>query len=95
MDKSITSTLIILKYSILFSKITHVYINFDCGQQIFFAENLNLSGGCLRRYNLLVLQILIYTRRQINQDRMIFGDFPVNSESIFLKFCKGHFLFKS
>ena len=28
-----------------------------------------------------------YTRRQINQDRMIFGDFSVNSESIFLKFC--------
>ena len=36
-----------------------------------------------------------YTRRQINQDRMIFGDFSVNSEPIFLKFCKGHFLFKS
>ena len=28
-----------------------------------------------------------YTRRQINQDRMIFGDFSVNSEPIFLKFC--------
>ena len=36
-----------------------------------------------------------YTRRQINQDRMIFGDFSVNSEPIFLKICKGHFLFKS
>ena len=36
-----------------------------------------------------------YTRRQINQDRMIFGDFSVISEPIFLKFCKGHFLFKS
>ena len=36
-----------------------------------------------------------YTRRQINQDRMIFGDFSVNSEPIFLKFCKGHLLFKS
>ena len=36
-----------------------------------------------------------YTRRQINQDRMIFGDVSVNSELIFLKFCKGHFLFKS
>ena len=36
-----------------------------------------------------------YTRRQINQDRMIFGDFSVNSEPIFLKFSKGHFLFKS
>ena len=36
-----------------------------------------------------------YTRRRINQDRMIFGYFSVNSEPIFLKFCKGHFLFKS
>ena len=36
-----------------------------------------------------------YTRRQINQDRMIFGDFSVNSKPIFFKFCKGHFLFKS
>ena len=36
-----------------------------------------------------------YTRRQINQDRMIFGDFSVNSEPIFFKFRKGHFLFKS
>ena len=36
-----------------------------------------------------------YTRSQINQDRMIFGDFSLNSELIFLKFCKGHFLFKS
>ena len=36
-----------------------------------------------------------YTRRQINQDRMIFGDFSVNSEPIFFKFYKGHFLFKS
>ena len=36
-----------------------------------------------------------YTRSQINQDRMIFGDFSLNSEPIFLKFCKGHFLFKS
>ena len=36
-----------------------------------------------------------YTRRQINQDGMIFGDFSVNYEPIFLKFCKGHILFKS
>ena len=36
-----------------------------------------------------------YTRRQINQDRMILSDFSVNSEPIVLKFCKGHFLFKS
>ena len=36
-----------------------------------------------------------YTRHQINQDRMIFGDFSVNSEPIFFKFYKGHFLFKS
>ena len=36
-----------------------------------------------------------YTRRQINQDRMIFGDFSVNSEPIFFKFYKGHFLFES
>ena len=36
-----------------------------------------------------------YTRRQINQDRMIFGDFSINSKPIFLKFCKGHFRFKS
>ena len=41
------------------------------------------------------LKIKDYTRRQINQDRMIFGDFSVNSEPILLKFCKGHFLFKS
>ena len=36
-------------------------------------------------------------RRQINQvqDRMIFGDTSVNSKPIFLKFSKGHFLFKS
>ena len=40
-------------------------------------------------------QTLDYTRCQINQDRMIFGDFSVNSEPIILKFCKGHFLFKS
>ena len=26
-----------------------------------------------------------YTRRQISQDRMIFGDFSVNSEPIFLE----------
>ena len=30
----------------------------------------------------------------LKQDRMIFADFTVNSEPIFLKFCKGHFLFK-
>ena len=39
-----------------------------------------------------------YTRSQINQDRMIFGDFTmftVNSTAISFKFCKGHFLFKS
>ena len=40
------------------------------------------------------VNITNYTRRQINKDRMIFGDFSVNSEPIFLKFCKGHFLFK-
>ena len=45
--------------------------------------------------NFLLLQLYLYTRRQINQDRMIFDDFSVNCESIFLKFCKGHFLFKS
>ena len=28
---------------------------------------------------------LQYTRRQINQDRMIFGDFSVNSKPIILK----------
>ena len=28
---------------------------------------------------------MVYTRRQINQDRMIFGDFSVNSEPIFFK----------
>ena len=44
---------------------------------------------------LFVKKRTFYTRRQINQDRMIFGDFSVNSEPIFLKFCKGHFLFKS
>ena len=32
-----------------------------------------------------------YTRRQINQDRMIFGVFSVNSEPIFLKFSKAIF----
>ena len=36
-----------------------------------------------------------YTHRQINQDRMIFGDFSVNSKPISFKLCKGHFLFKS
>ena len=36
-----------------------------------------------------------YTRRQINQDRMIFGDFSVNSEPIFLKFWKGHFFYSN
>ena len=36
-----------------------------------------------------------YTRRQINQDRMIFGDFSVNFEPILLKFYKGYFLLKS
>ena len=48
-------------------------------------------------YNVVkeILLIFAYTRRQINQDRMIFGDFSVKSEPIFLKFCKGHFLFKS
>ena len=38
-----------------------------------------------------------YSRRQIKndlQDRMIFGDFPVNFEPFSLKFCKGHFLLK-
>ena len=34
---------------------------------------------------------LTYTRRQINQDGMIFGDFSVTSEPIFLKFCIGYF----
>ena len=38
---------------------------------------------------------LMYTRRQINQDHMIFADFSVNSEPISLKFRKGYFLFKS
>ena len=41
------------------------------------------------------IYLAIYTSRQINQDRMIIGDFSVNSEPIFLQFCKGHFLFKS
>ena len=36
-----------------------------------------------------------YTRCQINQDRIIFGDFSVNSKLISFKFCKGHFLLKS
>ena len=38
--------------------------------------------------------VIIYTRRQnaqINQDRMIFGDFSVNSKPISFKFCKGDF----
>ena len=30
-----------------------------------------------------------------NQDRMIFGDFSVNFETIFVKFWEGHFLLKS
>ena len=32
-----------------------------------------------------MIAIKVYTRRQINQDRMIFGDFSVNSEPMFLK----------
>ena len=39
------------------------------------------------------ITLAIYT--QINQDRMIFGDFFVNFEQIFLKFCIGYFLLKS
>ena len=33
----------------------------------------------------------VNTRRQINQDRMIFGDFSINSKPIFFKFCKRSF----
>ena len=59
----------------------------------------NLEKNC-RKTNLDFFAICIwgldlYTRRQINQDRMIFGDFSVNSEPIFFKFYKGNFLFKS
>ena len=32
-----------------------------------------------------------FTRRQINQDRMIFADFSVNPKPIFLKFSKAIF----
>ena len=38
-----------------------------------------------------VVAVTNYTRRQINQDRMIFGDFSVNSKTIFFKFCKKNF----
>ena len=32
-----------------------------------------------------------YTRRQINLYRMFFADFSVNSQPIFMKFCKDYF----
>ena len=49
-----------------------------------------------KTWNLITpLKAKHYTCRQINQDRMIFGDFSVNSKPIFFKFCEGHFLFKS
>ena len=35
----------------------------------------------------------VYTESHINQDRMIFADFSVNSQQIMLKFCK-HYFFK-
>ena len=34
---------------------------------------------------------LYYTRRQINLYRMFFADFSVNSQPIFMKFCKEYF----
>ena len=39
--------------------------------------------------------LLAVTLKMTNQDRMIFGDLSANSQPIFLKFRKGHFLFKS
>ena len=33
-----------------------------------------------------------YTRRQNNLYRMFFADFSVNSQPIFMKFCKDYFL---
>ena len=62
----------------------------------------NFLKFCVRIDKHLILMLtrtdcnaVYYTRRQINQDRMIFGDFSINSEPIFLKFCKSHFVFKS
>ena len=43
----------------------------------------------------MLLLLQNYTRRRINQDRIIFKDFSVNSKPIVLKFCKGHFLLES
>ena len=34
---------------------------------------------------------ILYTRRQINLYRMFFADFSVNSQLIFMKFCKDIF----
>ena len=42
-----------------------------------------------------IRMVQVYTRHQINQDRMIFGDFSVNSKPNSFAFCKGHFLLKS
>ena len=38
--------------------------------------------------------ICFYTCRQINQNRMIFGDFPVNFAPIFLKFAELYLIFQ-
>ena len=49
------------------------------------------------KFNKVTFTILcrVYTRRQINQDRMILGDFSVNSKQIFFKFCKGIFFYSN
>ena len=60
---------------------------------LFFGSNIRL--GLIVIGDMAWANQCSYTRRQINQDRMIFSDFSVNSEPIFLKFRKGHFLLKS
>ena len=48
-----------------------------------------VSLQCLTLSLRIIFQYrLDYTRRQINQNRMIFGDFSVNSTPISFKFCK-------
>ena len=68
---------------------------------IYLISVTNHKKGCYIFKHILflivqkIVPILAVKLKMINKDRIIFGDFSVNSKPISCKFCKGHFLFKS
>ena len=87
MDQATSRAIITFLFSLIYRSAT---LSFS-----FFIKDICIRYIVVSPHILKVkhVYILAVKLKMINQDRIICGDFPVNSRPIFFKFCKDHFLF--